>query len=115
MMQKHGIICFFYVDNIVFAFKKDQRDKVEKIVALLSKMLIIERKEELKWFLKLHIIYNHWKKALWVSQKAYIKKICNNLAFSTTTSQLLTTPIEIFELLAAPNNEDITDVSQTFY
>ena len=42
-------------------------------------------------------------------------KICNDISPSTSTSQLPVTPIEIFELLAAPDNEDITDVSQTLY
>ncbi len=48
MVQKNSIICFFYMDNIVFAFKKDQCDKVEKTVALLSKALTIEKQGELK-------------------------------------------------------------------
>ena len=48
MAQKNGIICFFYWDNIVFTFKKDQRDEVERTVASLSKTLTIERKAELK-------------------------------------------------------------------
>ena len=48
VVQKDGIICFFYKNNIVFAFKKDQRDEVEKTIAPLSKVLTIERKGELK-------------------------------------------------------------------
>ncbi len=66
VVQKNGIICLFYVDDIVFAFKKDQRDEVEKTVTSLSKALTIERKGELKWFLGLHVIRDHSKKALWL-------------------------------------------------
>ena len=55
------------------------------------------------------------KKALWLSQKAYIMKICNDLAPSTVTNRLPTTQMEILKLLAAPNNEDITDASWTLY
>ena len=115
VMQKNGIICFFYVDNIVFAFKKDQHNEVERTVALLSKALTIERKRELKWFLGLHVIRDRSKRALWLSQKAYIMKICNDFASSTSTSQLPATPMEILELFAVPDNEDITDASQTLY
>ena len=115
VVQKDGIICFFYVDDIVFAFLKDQRDEVEKTVASLSKALTIERKGELKWFLGLHVIRDRSKRALWLSQKAYILKICNDLAPSTSTSRLPATPMEILELLAAPDNEDITDASRTLY
>ncbi len=48
VVQKNGIICFFYVDDIGFAFKKDQRNEVERTVVSLSKALTIERKRELK-------------------------------------------------------------------
>lgn len=47
-MYNNSIIYFFYINNIVFAFKNDQHNKIEKTVTLLSKMLIMERKEELK-------------------------------------------------------------------
>ena len=114
-MQKNGIICFFYLDAIVFAFKKHQRNKVEMTVASLSKALTVERKEELKWFLGLHMIRDCSKRALWLLQKTYIMKICNDLAPSTNPGQLPSTPIEILELLAIPNNEDITDTSRTLY
>ena len=42
-------------------------------------------------------------------------KICNDLAPSTAKSQLPFTPMEILKLLAALNNKDITDASQTLY
>ncbi len=47
--------------------------------------------------------------------KAYIMKICNDLAPSTNTSRLPFTPMEILELVAVPENEDITDASRTLY
>lgn len=47
-MQKNGIIYFFYIDNIVFAFKKNQYNKVEKILFSFLEILTIERKKELK-------------------------------------------------------------------
>lgn len=115
VMQKEGIICFFYMDNIIFVFKKDQYDKVEKTVAFLSKALISEKKRELKQFLELYIIRNSLKKALCLLQKAYIIKICNNLISSTSISQFSATQIEILEFFAVSNNEDITNASQTLY
>ena len=114
-MQKNGIICFFYLDNILYTLKKDQCNEVERTVASLSKTLTIERKRELKWFLRLHVIRDRSERALWLSQKAYIMKICNDLAPITSTSRLPSTPMEILELLAVPDNEDITDASRTLY
>ncbi len=109
------MICFFYVNDIVFAFKKNPYDKIERTVVLLSKTLTIGRKGELKWFLGLHMIRDRSKRALWLLQKAYIIKIYNDLAPITSTSRLPSTPIEILELLAVPDNEDITDASRTLY
>ncbi len=103
------------MDNIVFAFKKDDRDEVEKTVVSLSKTLTIERKWELNFFLVIHMIQDHSERALWLSQKAYIMKICNHIAPSTGTSRFSSTPMEILELLAVPDNEDITDTSRTLY
>ncbi len=50
IVQENAIICFFYMNDIVFAIKKDQLDEVERTVASLSKVLTIERKGEVKWF-----------------------------------------------------------------
>ncbi len=44
VLQKNGIFCFFHMGDIVFAFKKDQRNEVQRTVASLSKALTIERK-----------------------------------------------------------------------
>lgn len=67
VMRKNGIICFFFVDDIVFAFKKDKSNEVKQIVDLLSKTLIMEVIGELKWFLGLYIIC-HWpSRTLWLS------------------------------------------------
>ncbi len=115
VLQKKVIICFFCVDNILFAFKKDERNEVERTVASLLKALTIERKRELKWFLRLHVIRNRSERALWLLKKVYIMKICNNLAPITSTSQLPLTPMEILEHLAVPGNEDITEVLRTLY
>lgn len=47
-MQKSGIIYFFFVDDMVFIFKKKKSNKVKQIVDLLSKLLTIKVIKELK-------------------------------------------------------------------
>ena len=64
IIQKKGIICFFYVDDIVFTYKKDRADEVKKIVELLSETLTIKIVGELKWFLGLHVIRNRIKQTI---------------------------------------------------
>lgn len=48
VVQKDGIIFFFYVDDIIFAFKKDRADKVNRIKESLQKTLTIKEVRELK-------------------------------------------------------------------
>ena len=115
VVQKNSILCFFCVEDTVFEFKKDQRNEVERTVAPLSKALKIERKRELNWFLGLHLIRDRSNRAFWFSQKAYIMKICNDLVPSTSTSRLPSMLMEFLELLAVPDNEDITDATRALY
>ena len=48
IVQRNGVICFFYVDNIVFAYRKDQSKEVKRTIASLSESLTLEDKNELK-------------------------------------------------------------------
>lgn len=75
IVQRKGIICFFFVDDIVFAYKKNKKDEVLEIVRLLSKIFTIDMLGELKWFLGMHVVRDRTKKTLWISQKAYVEKI----------------------------------------
>ena len=116
VMQKNGIICFFFVDDIVFAFKKEKSNEVKQIVDLLSKTLTIEVIGELKWFLGLHIIRHRPSRTLWLSQKAYIQKIYNELAPTDKRStRPPSTPMETIELLPIKEDEKITNLSRTLY
>ena len=45
VVQKDGIICFFYVDDIVFAYKKDRKDEVNQIKESLQKTLTIKERK----------------------------------------------------------------------
>ncbi len=67
IVQKDGIIGFFYVDDIVFAFKKEQTDKVNQIIESLPQALTIKVVGELKWFLGLQVIRNRSKQTIWLS------------------------------------------------
>ena len=59
VMKRGGIICFFYVDDIVFVYrKKDSEAVTEAVTEAVDKMQNHFRLNpigELKWFLGMHI------------------------------------------------------------
>ena len=97
--------CFFYVDDIVLAFKKEQNAEVKRTVDSLSITLTIDMLGELKWFLILHVIRVRSSRTSWLSQKAYIQKIRNKLAPIDENCRPISTPIEATEFLPAHEDE----------
>jgi hypothetical protein len=77
VVLKDRIICFFFVDDIVFAFRKKDRDKVAQTIKLLKETFTMTELGELKWFLGMYIIRKQPKRSLWVSQCSYIEKVAN--------------------------------------
>ena len=57
-MLKNGIVVFFYVDNIVFCYRKTNKKKTQKAIKELSKKYQISTFSELKWFLRIYILCN---------------------------------------------------------
>ena len=73
VMMKDGIICFYFVDDIVFAFRQRDREKVQETVEGLKKTFTIKEIGELKWFLGMHIVRDRRKRSLWISQLSYVE------------------------------------------
>ena len=67
IVQKNGIICFFYVDDIVFAYRKERGEEVKRTIVSLSEALTLKDKGELKWFLGLNVIRNRSNRTMWLS------------------------------------------------
>jgi organic radical activating enzyme len=98
--MKNGIIMFFYVDDIVFAYRKHQTDIVRGLVDQLQQKYTLTGGEPLQWFLGIEILRDREKKLIWLSQSSYIDKIAN----LAETVQSSSTPMSKEELLP---NEDI--------
>jgi len=99
VMLKDGIVVFFYVDNIVFCYRKTDEKKAQEAIKELSKKYQISTLSELKWFLGIHVLYNCSQRLLWLSQEAYIEKIANQYKIDLNGC-LPDTPIVKTELLS---------------
>ncbi|KAE8548982.1 hypothetical protein EYB25_009365 [Talaromyces marneffei] len=74
-MLRSGIILFFYIDDIVLAYKKEREAEANEIMARLRKKYNITGGEDLDWFLGMRIVRDREKKLIWLSQATYIDKI----------------------------------------
>lgn len=102
---RHGIVCFFFVDDIVFAFRKKHEAEVKQTVKGLQKEITIKEMGNLRWFLGIHIIRDRKTRRLWISQKACIEKIVNR--FSPDLSRPPATPMEETELLPLDPDQEV--------
>ena len=70
VMIKNGVIVFFYVDDIVFAYRK-KHEKEANWAKELGKTFELTDIGDLKWFLGIHIIRDRTKRLISLSQAAY--------------------------------------------
>ena len=90
-----GITIFFYVDDIVLAFRQDQKAQALGLIDQLQRRFKLSGGEELQWFLGIEVIRDRKQKLIWLSQSAYIDKIAN----LADTKQSDKTPMAREELL----------------
>jgi hypothetical protein len=74
-MIKNGIIIFFYVDDITFAYRKEKQQDAEAIIKELQAKFTLTGGKDLQWFLGVEIIRDRPNRKLWLSQASYIDKI----------------------------------------
>src|SRR5436190_412211 len=70
-----GILIFFYINDIVLAYRKSQEFKAKEILAKLKGHYNISNEEDLQWFLEIVIYQDRKNRLAWLSQASYIKKI----------------------------------------
>ena len=84
VMIKGGVIVFFFVDDIVFCYRKKDKGVVDAARATLEGKFQLSFLGELKWFLGIHVLRDRQAKKLWLSQRAYIDKLTDRFKIDTT-------------------------------
>jgi Reverse transcriptase (RNA-dependent DNA polymerase) len=98
-MIKRGLVVFFYVDDIVFAFLKKQTDSTYDTIGQLEEQYELTGGDELKWFLGIEVIRDREKRKIWLSQASYIEKIAGLCDQRLLESKKVNTPMTQSELL----------------
>ncbi|KAL9572097.1 hypothetical protein ACKAV7_003814 [Fusarium commune] len=73
--RKGNLLIFFYVDDIVVAFKKEDREAASQLVKSLQGKYKLTGGNELQWFLGMEVIRDRTSKRIWVAQTMYLEKI----------------------------------------
>jgi hypothetical protein len=72
-----GAVVFYYVNNIVFAYKKQDKPLMDRAIEGLKKQFKMTDCGKLKWFLGIHMLRDRQRRCLWLSQSSYIEKIAD--------------------------------------
>ncbi|KAL2137577.1 hypothetical protein VTI28DRAFT_8991 [Corynascus sepedonium] len=72
---RDGIIVFFYVDDIVIAFREANRQQALRTMIQLRRRYDLTGGNNLQWFLGIEVLRDRKKRLIWLSQSSYIKKI----------------------------------------
>jgi hypothetical protein len=105
VMLLGGIIVLFYVDNIVFCYRKRDNYEAKRVIRVLQDRYQLNVLGELKWFLGIHVLRDQRQKKIWLSQEAYIKKIANQYSIGLE-GRMPNTPMTEVELLPATTPVD---------
>ena len=109
VIKRGGIICFFYVDDIVFAYRKKNSEAVTEVVDEMQNHFRLNPIGELKWFLGMHIFRDRPKRSLWLSQQAYIEKLANEFVTEPKSNKWLPTLMAKEELFPLPPEDEVLE------
>ena len=97
ILIRKGILVFFYVDDIVFAYRKEDTATANALAAQLRQKYQLTGGNSLQWFLGIEILRDRSKGLIWLSQTAYFDKIVTLATTKATTRAK--TPMPTSELL----------------
>jgi hypothetical protein len=85
-----SLLVFFYVDDIVLAYRRRFEQEATSFVNSLTKAYELNRLGDLNWFLGIKVTRDRERNALWLSQEEYIEKARTKYSISIPTK-----PVEV--------------------
>ncbi|KJZ70368.1 hypothetical protein HIM_10259 [Hirsutella minnesotensis 3608] len=115
VMRKTGVIVFFYVDDIIWAYRKDDEGIAQEAIAGLQRRYRMSLLGEPRWFLGIHILRDRSRRTIWLTQDAYIEKITYKLIGDPNklpSLKLPDTPMQQEELFPSSNQATKREIHQ---
>ncbi|KAF6514078.1 hypothetical protein HZS61_006334 [Fusarium oxysporum f. sp. conglutinans] len=100
--KKEGVLFFFYVDDVIIAYRKARKDKADELTRQLGSKYKLTGGDPVQWFLGMEVIRDRPARKIWLSQTAYIDKIANLANKGTSTVPMTQTELRPQTGLAAP-------------
>jgi hypothetical protein len=110
IMRLNGIIVFFYVDDIVFAFHHSKEQEARQVINKLQKHIELTGGDEMKWFLGIQVIRDRQARKLWLSQATYCEKISKLAGQAVRSTKRANTPMTSHELMPNPGQATATEI-----
>lgn len=107
--SKEGILLFFYVDDIVITFRKDQKGSANRVIEALKTRYKLTGGNDIQWFLGMEVIRDRPSRTIWVTQNTYLEKIYT----LRNSDRKFTTPMSKTELV--PNEEAASHKTINWY
>jgi hypothetical protein len=76
---------FFYVNDVIFAFRTDRRKVTDELIARLNTMFEFRNLEEIKHFLEIRVIIKN--REIYLIQDAYVDKLTKEYEISESKVQ----------------------------
>jgi Reverse transcriptase (RNA-dependent DNA polymerase)/GAG-pre-integrase domain len=90
-----GVLIFFYVDDIVVAYRKSNESLARDLMSQLKRRYNLSGGEDLQWFLGIEVHRDRAKGLIWLNQASYIDKIVK-LANTNQPDETPMAKIELF-------------------
>jgi hypothetical protein len=107
---KNGILVFFYVDDIIVAYRKNRQEQVDELAQQLQVKYKICGGDPIQWFLGMEILRDRTNRRIWLAQTAYIEKIAK---LANTKNLSHTVPMTAEELM--PRKDAATEAEVQTY
>jgi hypothetical protein len=106
ILIKSFVIAFYFVDNIMFYYRKFAQAEAKGAIKNLKIRFKIINLGEIKWFLGLHVLRDRQKRLLWLLKKAYVERVAERFGLAGHISRQPFTLILAKEL--HPSAETLT-------
>jgi hypothetical protein len=106
---KNGVLVFFYVDDIVLAYRQSQQQEIDKIVQVLQSKYHLTGGSSLQWFLGIEVLRDRKNRLIKLSQASFIDKTAKLV---NTPSTRPATPMRPQELLPYNGRATYSSITQ---